>query len=200
MMSQFEDFAFRVLENERVKLEPLTENHLERLIPFALDEPYLWQHALQLADSPERMKQYVDAALQDRTKHLAIPYLVFDKLTHKVAGSTRFYSVDWAQKTAAIGYTWYGKAFQRTHVNSNCKLLMLEAAFEQMGLERVEFRADTLNVSSVEALIRIGAHVEGVLRKNMFRPDGTRRDSIVMSILKEEWFDSVKSTLQERSR
>lgn len=199
-MSLFVDFAFQVLENEQIKLEPLTENHLQYLIPFAKEEPSLWQHALQLASSPERMKQYIDAAINDRSRSLAIPYLVFDKLTSKVAGSTRFYSVDWNQKTASIGYTWYGKAFQRTHVNSNCKLLMLEAAFEQMGLERVEFRTDALNVSSVEALKRIGAHIEGVLRKNMFRPDGTRRDSIVMSILKDEWFDSVKSKLQERSR
>lgn len=197
-MQQSLNFNSIILENERVRLEPLQEEHFSSLVRFSLEEPSLWNYALQAGDSPEKMKIYIDSAIQDRLSGYAIPYLVIDKRTNTVAGSTRFYSINWFQKTASIGYTWYGKDYQRTHVNSNCKFLMLEAAFEQMGMERIEFRADALNTASIDSIKRLGAQIEGVLRQNMIRPDGTRRDSIVLSILKEEWFNTLKFNLLNR--
>ena len=94
-----------------------------------------------------------------------------------------------------LGYTWYGTKFQRTGLNRHCKFLLLSFAFEQWGAERLEFRANNDNVRSIEAMKAIGCTVEGVLRNHMASPDGTRRDTIVLSILRDEWFAGIKERL-----
>jgi RimJ/RimL family protein N-acetyltransferase len=187
------------LENDRVKLTPLRESDFDRLVSFAIQEPELWNYSLIQAGSPEKMKAYIHAALEGRRNRNAYAFLVFDKRKSQFAGSTRFYDIQTEQATLQLGYTWYGKEFQRTGLNKNCKFLMLEFAFDVLKMERVEFRADNENVRSINAMKSIGCVVEGVLRSNTYKTDMSRRDSIVLSILKDEWYASVKQNLCERT-
>lgn len=184
-----------VLENDRVQLRPLMPDDVDRLQHFALDQPELWEYSLQPANGLENLKVYVDFALESRKNETAYPFIVFDKRRQQIAGSTRFYDFQKKHNTIQLGYTWYGKEFQGSGINKQCKLLMLEFAFEKLGIDRVEFRADGNNERSIGAMKSIGCIVEGVLRSNCTAPDG-RRDSIVLSILKNEWFNGVKERLK----
>ena len=123
------------------------------------------------------------------------PFIVFDKRINQYVGSTRFYDIQLNNFSMQLGYTWYSKIAQGTGLNANCKFLLLQFAFEKTNMERVEFRADNNNLRSVAAMKGIGCTVEGVLRQNVIKPDGGRRDSIVLSILKEEWEKTVKNNL-----
>lgn len=183
-----------ILENDHVLLRPLQLEDFEHLKEFAINEPDLWQYALISGAGPENMKIYIDAALAERANQTAYPFIVLDKKTNRFVGSTRFY--DYAPKhgTILLGYTWYGKEAQGTGLNKNCKFLLLNFAFEELGLERVEFRADHKNERSIAAMKSIGCIVEGVLRSNCIGLSG-RRDSMVLSILKDEWFSNVKDNL-----
>jgi RimJ/RimL family protein N-acetyltransferase len=186
------------LENEVVLLRPLRENDYEHLVTFSINEPDLWYYSLVPADSEENLKTYIHAALKGRTDNKEYPFIVFDKRTGKYAGSTRFYDIQLHHKTLQLGYTWYGKAFQGTGLNKNAKFLLLQFAFETIGVERVEFRADNNNKRSINAMKSIGCIEEGVLRSNCVAASGIRRDSIVLSILSHEWFASVKAQLQKQ--
>ena len=149
------------------------------------------------ANGLENLKKYISLALEERKKKTSYPFIVFDKRTNQYAGSTRFYDFQEHHQTTQLGYTWYGKDFQGTGLNKNCKFLMLQFAFEALDLERVEFRADAKNERSIAAMKSIGCKEEGILRSNCASPSG-RRDSIVFSILKSEWFQEVKQNLSER--
>lgn len=184
-----------VLENERVRLRPLNITDFENLLHFSLNEPELWKFSLVSGSSAEGLYKYIQLAIDARKEGKEYPFIVFDKLTNSYAGSTRFYDVQLMQKTLQLGYTWYGKDFQGSGLNKQCKFLLLSFAFEEMGMERVEFRADNLNKRSIAAMKSIGCIEEGVLRSNSVKQDGLRRDSIVLSILKGEWEDGVKQKL-----
>jgi N-acetyltransferase len=189
-----------VLENERVLLRPLEENDYEHLLPFALQEPDLWKFSLVSAAGADGMKAYVDNALTQREKNIEYPFIVFDKQAGCYAGSTRFYDIQPVNATAQLGYTWYGSVFQRSGLNRHCKLLLLQFAFEQWGLERMEFRADADNERSVNAMKAIGCIPEGILRSHLNTFTGRRRSSMVLSILKDEWLGGVKERLQQKIR
>lgn len=186
-----------VLENERVLLRSLQPQDLEFLKPFAEHEPEIWTYSLVSAAGVTGMKTYVDFAIEQRHLRKEYPFIVFDKKAKAFAGSTRFYNIQLAFSTTILGYTWYGKKFQRTGLNRHCKLLMLDYAFEQWGMERVEFQADLRNEKSIQAMKDIGCTVEGIMRST-FPVHGGRRDSIVLSIIKKEWYDSVKKNLQQK--
>ena len=186
------------LENARILVRPLEHTDFENLIHFALNEPELWEYSLQKGSGIEGMKTYIDTAITNREKENSYPFIVFDKKTNSYAGSTRFYDIQLTDKTLQLGFTWYGKDYQGTGLNKNCKYLLLEFAFEEMKMERVEFRADFENKKSIAAMKSIGCIEEGVLRKNFVKPNGERRDSIVLSILKKEWLDGVKEKLLKR--
>jgi RimJ/RimL family protein N-acetyltransferase len=193
------DFNFLtdyILENEKVLLRPLQLSDFQNLINFSLNEPEIWQFSLQSAAGVDGLMQYLQAAIQGRIQQREYAFIVFDKIKKQYAGSTRFYDVQLANKTLQLGYTWYGSGFQGTGVNKACKYLLLHFAFEQLGMERVEFRADNANAKSIAAMQSIGCKPEGVLRSHMPKPDGGRRDSIVLSILKDEWFEEVKQLLR----
>jgi RimJ/RimL family protein N-acetyltransferase len=187
-----------VLENDRVLLRPLAESDYEHLLPFALNEADLWKYSLISPAGEEGMRNYISTTLQNKAAGIEYPFIVFDKATQQYAGSTRFYDIQQFNKTTQLGYTWYGKSFQRTGLNRNCKQLLFQLAFEEWGLERVELRADANNAPSINAMKAIGCTVEGTLRSNMTIEAGGRRDSIVLSILKDEWFSSVKKLLQQK--
>lgn len=187
-----------ILENKVVRLTPLKAEHFNILSSFSINEPTLWEYSLQPANGLENLQKYLNKAFQDKADKKSYPFLVFDKRTNQYAGSTRFYDYNPQYKTIQLGYTWHGKAFQGTGLNKNCKFLMLSFAFETLGLERVEFRADNNNKRSIAAMKSLGCTVEGVLRQNCSTPTGARRDSIILSILKDEWFDGIKANLESR--
>lgn len=187
-----------ILENERVLLRSLEDIDYENLINFSITEPELWKYSLVQAIGKEGLRNYLSIAIQSRKAQKEYPFIVFDKMQNKYAGSTRFYDIQLVNKCLQLGFTWYGKEFQGTGLNKHCKFLLLEYAFDVMGMERVEFRADNNNEKSIAAMKSIGCKVEGILRSNGFKPDGERRDSIVLSILKEEWTNSVKELLKNK--
>lgn len=197
-MIEFDFTKDYLLENESVKLIPLRENDLVNLLPFSINEPEIWKYSLVRADSEENLINYIKIALDARALKKEYPFIVYDKKTGQYAGSTRFYDIQLINKSLQIGFTWYGKRFQGTGLNKHCKYLLLSFAFEEMGMDRVEFRADNRNERSIAAMKSIGCKVEGVLRKNSFTPEGDRRDSIILSILKDEWFDERKSALESK--
>lgn len=186
------------LEDERVLLRPLRETDFEHLLPFSLNEPEIWKYGLLTAGGEENLRKYISTAITNRNDQKEYPFIVFDKKANSYAGSTRFYDIQQAYLTTQLGYTWYGKDFQRSGLNRHCKLLLLSFAFEDWGLERVEFRADNTNARSIAAMKAIGCVEEGVLRNHTPKADGTRRDAIVLSILKTEWFGGVKEQLQQK--
>lgn len=186
-----------ILENERVQLRPLSRTDQAFLLPFSLKEPDLWTYSLTSAAGEENLEKYLLAALELREKEMGYPFLVYDKKTKKIAGSTRFYSINVHHKTLSIGYTWYGKEFQRTGLNRHCKLLLLTYAFEALDIERVEFRADAKNARSIAAMQGIGCTLEGTLRNDCTAETG-RRDSVVLSIIKSEWL-KVKEALAAKT-
>ena len=186
-----------ILENERVQLRPLSRTDQAFLLPFSLKEPDLWTYSLTSAAGEENLEKYLLAALELREKEMGYPFLVYDKKTKKIAGSTRFYSINFHHKTLSIGYTWYGKEFQRTGLNRHCKLLLLTHAFEVLDMERVEFRADAKNARSIAAMQGIGCTLEGTLRNDCTAETG-RRDSVVLSIIKSEWL-KVKEALAAKT-
>ena len=186
-----------ILEDNRVCLRPLEYSDFDNLISFSLNEPEIWKYSMVQAIGENGLKNYLNLALQARKDKKEYPFIVFDKLTNTFAGSSRFYDIQLANKCLQLGFTWYGKQFQGTGLNKHCKYLLLNFAFEIMDVERVEFRADYDNKRSISAIKRIGCVEEGILRSNGVRNDGTRRDSIVLSILKSEWENKLKDELKK---
>jgi len=184
-----------ILEDDRVLLRPLKQADLEFLLPFAINEPDTWKYSGISAKGEDGMKNYINAAINGRADGKEYPFVVFDKQLNEYAGSTRFYDIQPANQTLQLGYTWYGEKFRGTGLNKRCKFLLLQFAFENLLGERVEFRADARNERSIAAMKSIGCKPEGILRSNMPLQDGGRRDSIVLSILKDEWEDGVKENL-----
>lgn len=187
-----------VLENDSALLRPIAVADFELLKNFGVNEPELWKFTLQNAGSEEGMRQYLETALERREKGTSYPFIVFDKIKNEYAGSTRLYDIDSANKNLSLGYTWYGKNFQGTGLNKHCKYLLFEFIFERLEFERVEFRLDSDNERSMQAIKSIGCTFEGVLRNNGYRIDGTRRNSAVLSILKNEWLESKKELLRNK--
>jgi RimJ/RimL family protein N-acetyltransferase len=188
-----------ILEDESILLRPLQETDVENLLEISLNEPETWEYSLVRANGKENLENYIKLALKAKENNTEFPFIVFDKKSGKYAGSTRFYDINLAFKTLQLGYTWYGKDFRGTGLNKRCKFLLLEFAFEALGMERVEFRADNNNQRSIAAMKSIGCTVEGVMRNHMpTLGNDLRRDSIILSILRNEWFDSVKENLKNK--
>lgn len=199
MTSAFDFTDNIVLEDDFVLLRSLQESDVENLLEISLNEAETWRYSLVGADGKENLINYIQSAVKAREAKKEFPFIVFDKKSQKYAGSTRFYDINLDFKTLQLGYTWYGSAFRGTGLNKHCKFLLLQFAFENLGLERVEFRADNNNERSIAAMKSIGCKVEGVLRSHMPTSDkNVRRDSIVLSILKSEWFDDVKENLKKK--
>jgi len=184
-----------ILENEVALLRPLTMQDFDNLLPYSINEPTLWTYSLVSAGGgADQMRHYLNLAMDKKAKQDSYPFIIFDKRIKEYAGSTRFYDYQAHHNTVQLGYTWYGKKFWGTGLNKNCKYLILQFAFETLGLDRVEFRADNNNARSIAAMKSLGCTVEGVLRQNCATEVG-RRDSIVLSILKDEWFGGVGEKL-----
>ncbi|MBI2687081.1 MAG: GNAT family N-acetyltransferase [Acidobacteria bacterium] len=178
------------LEGRYVRLEPLTEDHLDGLCAIGF-EPALWALTTVRVTNREEMAEYIRAA-QGPGQHA---FAVIEKAGGKVAGSTRFMNYEPAHKRVEIGSTWYGQPFQRTAVNTECKYLLFRHGFETMGMNRVELKTDSRNTRSQRAMLRVGAKEEGTLRRHMVVP-GHVRDTVYFSVIVEEW-PEVKARLEK---
>lgn len=184
---QFNFQADIFLENQRALLRPLQPTDLENLMPAASSDPLLLQFSRAPIHTPELLQQFIDESIEERAKRVRYPFAIFDKEAAAFAGSTSFAAVSNKDRRLEIGWTWFGKTFQRTGLNRNVKYLMLQYAFEQLQFERVELKTDERNHQSRLAIERIGGRFEGVLRSHMLMPDGHRRNTVYYSILKNEW-------------
>ena len=174
------------LTGTHVRLEPLTLAHAPALCEVGLD-PELWRLTVEQVHSEGDMRDYVERALAAQAAGTALPFAVVHLVAARVVGTTRLANVAPEHDRLEIGWTWYGRQWQRTAVNTEGKYLQLRHAFETLDCVRVEFKTDVLNERSRAALRRIGATEEGVLRSHMRTRGGRRRDSVYFSILRDEW-------------
>jgi len=182
-----------LLENDRAQLRPLAATDVDLLQEPAAD-PELWLYTLTRADDRASLETYVTAALQGRAQQQRYPFLIIDKQTGRVAGSTSYYNVFPDDQRLSVGYTWIGRDFQRTGLNRACKHLLLRHAFEELGYERVELETDARNQKSRNAMSRMGATEEGTLRSHRNTQGGFRRDTVIFSIIRAEW-ETLRQTV-----
>ncbi len=187
-----------VLEGPLVRLEPLTLDHLDALLPVAV-EPELWRYTWSKVSGSAELKAYIEAALAEQAAGTSLPFAIIERSSGTPIGSTRYGNIAMDHKRLEIGWTWLGRAWQRTGCNSECKLLLLGHAFETLGCRRVEFKTHHLNVKSRAALLRIGAAEEGIFRKHGIGWDGSNRDTVYFSIIDDEW-PAVKAALSSPRR
>ena len=179
-----------------MRLEPLTQAHAEPLIAAAGDGE-LWNSTVTIVPSRNTVSDYIQAALDGQTQGRELPFVIISKSSNQIVGTTRFYEIRPHDRAAAIGYTWLAKSAQRTAVNTDAKLVLLTHAFETWKCMRVELITDVLNEQSRAAILRLGAKQEGILRKHLILPSGRVRDSVLFSIVDDEWSE-VKETLEKR--
>jgi RimJ/RimL family protein N-acetyltransferase len=182
-----------ILEGEFVRLEPLKIWHFDALCEVGLEEN-LWKWTANIVKTPEDLRRYVETALGDFAKGISLPFVTIDKAQNKIVGSTRFGNIDTQNRKTEIGWTWINTAWQRTYINTEAKLLMLTHAFEAWKCIRVELKTDAFNEKSRNAMLRIGAKEEGILRNHMITESGRFRDSVYFSIIDSEW-QTVKENL-----
>lgn len=181
------------LESENITLTPLTMAHADALVNAATDGE-LWKLWFTSVPKAETISEYIATALEQKSKGLSLPFVVIQKASGEVIGSTRFCNADHVNQRVEIGYTWYSKAYQKTSCNTECKLLLLTHAFETLNTIAVEFRTSWHNQASRAAIARLGAKQDGVLRNHQRLPNGGYRDTVVFSIINTEWL-AVKENL-----
>jgi len=174
------------LENDRVRLNLLDLSNYKHLLGIASQKD-LVQYSPSRIETPEDLKDYVQTAVDHYYHRAAIPFIIYDKKKQAYAGCTRFMNIDWDNKVLEIGSTWIGREFQGTGLNAQMKFLMLQYALETLKFEKVEFRIDERNIRSRKAVEKLGATLEGILRKNVYLKDGFKRNTCCYGILKEEW-------------
>lgn len=174
------------LEGRFVRLEPLARGHLDGLCAAGLQgDVFGWMPTP--IDSREEMAAWVDAALEAQAAGTALPLATVETGSGRVVGATRFLAIEPAHRRLEIGWTWVGRPWQRTPINTEAKLLMLGHAFETLGANRVELKTDALNAPSRAAILRLGAAEEGTFRSHMILPGGRVRDTVYYSLIAPEW-------------
>lgn len=186
------------LEGWGVRLEPLQLAHIERLEAAAADG-HLWNVRVTSVPAPGQASQYIQAALDGQTQGHMLPFLVHDLISNQVVGTTRYHDIVAPLARLEIGYTWYARRAQRSHVNTATKLLLLQHAFETLGAAVVGWRTDHLNFKSQQAISRLGARFDGRIRHHAMRRDGTVRDTMLYSLMAGEWPDT-RAHLLDRLR
>jgi RimJ/RimL family protein N-acetyltransferase len=177
-----------VLERDGIRLEPLGESHISGLTT-AIADGRLWELWFVATPTPDAMGKYVADALEGQRDGHMLPWVVRDLATQDVIGSTRYHDIVANIDRVEIGYTWYAQSRQRTRVNTTCKLMLLEHAFDNLGCKVVGLRTDGFNFRSQRAIEGLGAKRDGVVRHFAARRDGTPRDIVMYSILAHEWPD-----------
>jgi len=176
------------LEGYGMRLEPLRPDHHDALETAAADGN-LWELWFTSVPAPDKVAAYIATALDGQAKGHMLPWVVRELETNTIAGTTRYHDIVAEIDRVEIGYTWYAKRWQRTHVNTACKLLLFEHAFDALGCKVVGLRTDNFNLASQRAIERLGAKRDGILRHHQARRDGTVRDSYMYSVLLAEWPD-----------
>jgi RimJ/RimL family protein N-acetyltransferase len=182
------ELIWTTLEGHGVRLEPLTPEHHDGLRSAAADGA-LWDLWFTSVPRPEQTQAYIDDALAGQREGHMMPWAVRELTSGAVVGSTRYHDIVAAIDRVEIGYTFYAASWQRRHVNSACKLLLLGHAFDTLGCKVVGLRTDNFNFASQRAIEALGAKRDGVLRHHTARRDGTVRDTVAFSILSSEWPD-----------
>ncbi|HLP11486.1 MAG TPA: GNAT family protein [Flavobacteriales bacterium] len=189
-----------ILENDKVRLSPLSPDHLHELGKIAFVEKDLVQYSPSQIHNEELLRGYIETSLYDRSKGQRYSFAVYDKAQNRFAGSTSFGNIANNDSRIEIGWTWIGKEFQKTGLNRNMKFLMMQFVFEKLEFERLEFRTDERNITSRNAIEKIGGKFEGILRSHMLMPDGHRRNTCCYSILKSEWKEIKENVFEGISR
>jgi RimJ/RimL family protein N-acetyltransferase len=182
------------LEGRHVRLEPLGMAHLVGLAEIGLDEE-LWRWIPTAVRTTEEMAAYIETALKEQERGISLPFALVEPGTRRAIGSTRYGNIDRTHHRVEIGWTWVGREWQRTAVNTEAKYLLLRHAFETLGCIRVELKTDSLNEKSRAAILRIGAREEGIFRNHMITASGRIRHSAYYSIVDAEW-PAVKARLE----
>jgi RimJ/RimL family protein N-acetyltransferase len=178
-----------VLRRNGVRLEPLALAHEDGLAAAAADGQ-LWRLRVTSVPEPQDTRAYIETALEMCAQDSRFAFAVIDEASERVIGSTSFHDILPAVRRVEIGYTWYARSVQRSHVNTTCKLLLLGHAFDQLGCHVVGWRTDIFNFASQRAIERLGAKKDGVIRGNALRRDGTVRDTVMYSLRAGEWPES----------
>jgi len=184
------------LEGRGVRLEPLSQEHEKGLIDAAQDGK-LWELFFTSVPEPGQVAAYISKALEKKKQGEMLPWAVRDLQSGEIVGSTRYHDIIAVSDRVEIGYTWYAKRCQRTHVNTVCKLLLFGHGFEKLGCKVIGLRTDNFNFRSQRAIEALGAKKDGVIRHHWPRRDGTIRDTVMYSVLAQEWPD-VKRHLELR--
>lgn len=183
-----------VLTGKIVTLIPLTREHIDALLTASSDGE-LWNLWFTSVPSNKTIEAYLDKAFNDQEAGVALLFAVVDNATQKIIGTTRYCNADNLNQRVEIGYTWYAKSYQRTGVNTECKYLLLTHAFETLNAIAVEFRTHWHNQVSRAAITRLGAKQDGVLRNHQKNTEGVYRDTVVFSIIDQEW-PTVRENLE----
>ncbi len=184
------------LSGFHVRLEPLSLDHLPALCEVGLD-PELWRWTPVTVDTPAAMRAFVTEGLAERDAGRAIPFAQVEAATGRVVGTTRLANIDHTNRRAEIGWTWIGRPWQRTAIDTEAKLLLLTHAFDVMGCKRVEIKTDALNAQSRRAIARLGAVEEGTFRRHMITASGRWRDTVYFSVIDEEW-PAIRDGMRDR--
>lgn len=184
------------IEGRHVVLEPMTAGDGAALLAAA-DDPELFRYLPDPLQSLADHEAWVERALSEQSQGRALPYTIRLRDSGEVVGTTRFGSIEMAHRRAEIGWTWIARRVQRSAVNTECKLRLLSLGFDQMNLNRIELKTDSLNERSRTAILRIGATQEGIFRNHMVMPDGRLRHTVWFSIVRDEW-PAVRAGLETR--
>jgi RimJ/RimL family protein N-acetyltransferase len=174
------------LEGKKVRLEPLETEHLEHLSEVAFEKSICQWSPSRITDEKD-LQEYIQIALDEQKRGVSLPFVIIEKSSNIFVGSTRFGNIDVKNRRAEIGWTWINPRWHRTFVNTEAKLLMLTHAFEEWKCIRVELKTDALNEKSRNAILRLGAKEEGILRQHIITDTGRLRDTVYFSILDKEW-------------
>ena len=188
-----------ILEGHGIRLEPLGAEHAGAIREAASDGS-LWELWFTAVPEPDKVDAYITAALEGQQAGHMLPWVVRELTSGRIVGSTRYHDIVPAVDRVEIGYTWYAKSWQRTHVNTTCTLLLFQHAFEAVGCKVVGLRTDNFNFASQRAIERLGAKKDGVIRHHQARRDGTVRDSVMYSVLAAEWPDVKRHLLLRMAR
>ena len=187
------------LEGHGVRLEPMGASHAAALRDAASDGN-LWELWFTAVPEPDKVDAYINAAFEGQKAGHMWPWVVRELTSGRIVGSTRYHDIVAAVDRVEIGYTWYAKSWQRTHVNTACKFLLFQHAFDSLGCAVVGLRTDNFNFASQRAIERLGAKKDGVIRHHQARRDGSARDSVMYSVLEAEWPDVKRHLLLRLAR
>lgn len=184
------NIKLEILEGDHVQIIPMRKNHIQGLYEIGCDSN-IWTHLPNKISTFDDMKTFVESALYNKENGSEFPFVIIQKRTNKIIGSTRFLDISPLNKTLEIGWTWLNPSVWGTQINKECKYLLLRYCFETLGVIRVQFKTDEKNIRSQRAIEGIGGIKEGILRNHMIRKGGTYRNSVFYSIIDSEW-EAVK--------